>query len=182
MGLELPDMDAAAPPGIDYAGLLRAALLGVVREALARAAREGLPGEHHFYLTFATGAPGVVMPEAVRARFPDEMTVVLQHQFWNLDVGVEAFSVTLRFGGAPQRLTIPFDALTAFVDPSVPFGLKLTTEADADRMAQAEEPQAGPAHAGETLPPPAPAEAAPPAVADGPRGATVLAFPRAPRE
>jgi hypothetical protein len=118
---------AQTPPtaGFDYPLLLRGALLGLIRDLLRRVADEGFPGDHHFYLTFRTDAPGVVLSAAQRQRFPQEMTIVLQHQYWNLEVGDEAFSATLRFGGAPERLTIPFAALTGFVDPPASFGLRL---------------------------------------------------------
>ena len=126
------------PASFDYPALLHKALRGMVEELLARVAREGLPGQHHFYLTFRTRAPGVVLPEPLRRQHPDEMTIVLQHQFSGLDIGDEAFSVTLRFGGIPTRLTIPFEALTAFVDPSVSFGVRL---AEAQRpIAETAEP------------------------------------------
>ena len=124
---------------IDYPGLLRAALVEMVRRLLARVADEGLPGEHHFYLSFRTDADGVEMPAGLRQRNPREMTIVLQHQFWGLDVTDEGFSVTLRFGGTPTRLTVPWDALTAFADPSVPFGLRLAAVPEtADASAPAE--------------------------------------------
>lgn len=131
----------ADPPSFDYAALLHTALRGMVRDVLARVARDGLPGEHHFYLTFRTDAPGVAMPEPLRRKHPEEMTIVLQHQFSGLDVGEEAFSVTLRFGGVPARLTIPFEALTAFVDPSVSFGVRLATE---ERVVTGDEEPPGP--------------------------------------
>ena len=100
------------------------ALRGVVRAALIRANETGLPGNHHFYISFRTGAPGVVVPDFLRARYPEEMTIVLQHQFWGLDVEESQFAVTLSFNKTQQRLVIPFAALTAFADPSVPFGLQ----------------------------------------------------------
>jgi hypothetical protein len=109
---------------IGYGRLVQQALRGVVRSALQHAAGEGLPGEHHFYVSFRTGAEGVALPAGLAAQFPDEMTLILQHQFWNLEVHERAFSVTLRFGGQPERLTIPFEALTSFVDPSVEFALR----------------------------------------------------------
>ena len=109
---------------LDYARMVREALLDVPRQALRLAAREGLPGEHHFYVSFRTGDPGVSVSSSVRARHPDEMTVVLPHQYWDLAVGDDAFSVTLRFGGAPERLHVPYAALTAFADPSAEFGLR----------------------------------------------------------
>jgi hypothetical protein len=101
------------------------ALRQVIRRALAHVARSGLPGEHHFYLTFRTTTPGVVLSEALRAQYPDEMTIVLQNQFWNLTVHDEGFEVALSFGGARTTLGIPFHAITAFADPGVNFGLQL---------------------------------------------------------
>jgi len=114
---------------IGYDKLVDAALRGIAREALRRAAHDGLPGTHHFYLGFRTGAEGVVLPGYLTARYPDEMTIVLQHQFWELEVGEEAFSVMLSFQGRPERLTIPFAALTSFADPAVEFGLKYAAPA-----------------------------------------------------
>jgi hypothetical protein len=117
-------MDGAPPP-FDYPALVRTALVGVVRALLARVAEEGFPGGHHFYLTFATGGEGVEAPASLRRQFPDEMTIVLQHQFWNLTVDDAGFAVTLRFGGKPERLVVPWPALRAFMDPSVEFGFRL---------------------------------------------------------
>ena len=116
---------------VDYARLVREALLEVPRRALRLAAREGLPGEHHFYLSFRTGHPGVSVSPSLRARHPEEMTVVLQHQYWDLAVGDDAFSVTLRFGGVPERLHVPFAALTAFADPAAEFGLRFDRPGEA---------------------------------------------------
>jgi hypothetical protein len=109
---------------LDYARLVREALRDVPRQALRLAASEGLPGEHHFYLTFRTSHPGVAISPGLHARHPEQMTIVLQHQYWDLAVGEEAFSVTLRFGGARERLHVPFDALVAFADPAAQFGLR----------------------------------------------------------
>lgn len=114
-----------SPDSIRYDVWLEEALRGVVKRALEHTRDHGLPGEHHYYITFETGAPGVIMPDHLRALHPDEMTVVLQHQYEYLDVTGEGFSVTLRFSGRPARLDIPFSALTAFADPSVHFGLQL---------------------------------------------------------
>ena len=111
---------------IDYPALVARALRGVVRDALSQAARDGLPGEHHFYIAFRTQAEGVVVPRRLTTQYPDEMTIVLQNQFWDLVAEEEAFEVTLRFGGALERLRIPYTALTTFIDPSVPFGLDLS--------------------------------------------------------
>ncbi len=109
---------------IRYDLLTQQALRGVVRSVLADAAKKGLPGDHHFFITFDTHAEGVRMSERLRAQYPEEMTVILQHQFWDLTVSDTAFEVGLSFGGITERLYIPFDAITAFVDPSVQFGLQ----------------------------------------------------------
>lgn len=109
---------------IDYPDLLRRALLTLVREVLQRVAEEGFPGEHHAYINFRTDHPEVLMPRHLRQTHPQEMTIVLQHQFWELEAEEEEFSVTLRFDGRPARFTIPYDALRSFVDPAASFGLK----------------------------------------------------------
>jgi hypothetical protein len=125
---------------LDYEHLVREALRDVPRQALRLAASEGLPGDHHFYLTFRTSHPGVAISPGLHARHPDEMTVVLQHEYRDLAVGEEAFSVTLRFGGVPERLHVPFAALVAFADPAAEFGLRFEPE-----EARAEAPLAPPA-------------------------------------
>ena len=107
-----------------YDKMVESALRGVVREALARTASSGLPGAHHFYITFRTRFPGLAIPDYLSQQYPDEMTVVLEHQFWDLDVSEQCFAVTLSFQNKPERLTIPFDAITAFADPAVKFGLQ----------------------------------------------------------
>ncbi|MCX4198586.1 SspB family protein, partial [Methylobacterium organophilum] len=109
---------------IRYDLLVQDALRGVVRKVLTDAAREGLMGEHHFYVSFRTEAPGVRMSQALREKYPQDMTIVLQHQFWDLNVTEHAFEVGLSFSGVPERLLVPFDALSGFFDPSVQFGLK----------------------------------------------------------
>ena len=101
------------------------ALRQVIHRALELTAAEGLRGDHHFYITFRTGNPGVVVPPYLRAQHPDEMTIVLQHQFESLTVDSEMFSVVLRFNGKPEKLEIPLEAVTSFADPSVNFGLQL---------------------------------------------------------
>src|ERR1700739_3907629 len=103
---------------IRYDLLTQAALRGVVRTVLADIAKNGLPGDHHFKITFATGAPGVRLSERMRAQYTQTMTIILQHQFWDLMVRDEAFDVGLSFGGIGERLTIPFEAVTAFFDPA----------------------------------------------------------------
>ena len=108
----------------DYSAMVETALRGVVREALSRAAKSGLRGDHHFYITFHTAAPGVELPDYLRDKYPDEMTIVLQHQFWQLTLTPAAFSVGLSFHSKLERLTVPFAAITGFADPSVKFGLQ----------------------------------------------------------
>lgn len=109
---------------IRYDLLVQDALKGVVRKVLGDAARDGLPGEHHFYVSFRTDFPGVRLSTRMREKYPQDMTIVLQHQFWDLSVTEHALEVGLSFSGVPERLLIPFDALTGFFDPSVQFGLK----------------------------------------------------------
>jgi uncharacterized protein len=112
------------PDKIDYPAILQDALRDAVRRVLEQVAEHGLPGEHHFYIGFRTGFPGVEVPRHLRAQYPEEVSIVLQHQFWGLEVTPEAFSVLLNFGGSRQRLTVPFAALTSFADPSADFGLR----------------------------------------------------------
>jgi len=135
---------------IRYDILAQAALRGVVRTVLADVAKKGLPGEHHFKITFVTAAPGVRLSERMRAQYPETITIVLQHQFWDLIVRDEAFDVGLSFGGIPERLTVPFEAVTAFFDPAVQFGFQFETveavAANAEEAAmRAPERSAGPA-------------------------------------
>ena len=110
---------------MDYEGLAQEALRGVVRGALRRGLDpQGLPGAHHFYVTFKTHAPGVSAPADLLTRYPDEITIVLQHQFWDLEVEETQFQITLKFGGQPKRLLVPYAAVTRFYDPSVQFLLQ----------------------------------------------------------
>lgn len=109
-----------------YDAMAREALRGVVKNALKRVAREGLPGEHHFYITFATHAPGVDIDPELQDQYPEEMTIVLEHQFWELCANDDGFEVTLKFGGVPKYLQIPYAAITRFHDPSVGFALQFT--------------------------------------------------------
>jgi uncharacterized protein len=129
---------------IRYDLMVREALRGVVRRVLADIARNGLPGEHHFYISFDTRAEGVRISSRLRVQYPEEMTIVLQHQFWDLIVSEIAFEVGLSFGGVPERLHVPFEAIKGFFDPSVQFGLEFQV---------AEEPET--ADAPEALRPPA---------------------------
>ncbi|MBI3444693.1 MAG: hypothetical protein HY055_04910 [Magnetospirillum sp.] len=107
-----------------YDKMVEEALRSVVRDALLFAAEHGLPGEHHFYVTFRPHHPDVEASDLIKARHPDEMTIVLQHQFWDLEVTEDQFAVTLSFSGKPERLVIPFVAVTGFADPSAKFGLQ----------------------------------------------------------
>ncbi len=107
-----------------YPKMVDAALRGVVRDALKRVQEQGLRGNHHMYISFLTHYPGVVVADYLRDKYPKEMTIVLQHQFWDLEVTEEGFDLTLSFNKVPERLTIPFEAMTGFADPSVQFGLQ----------------------------------------------------------
>ena len=109
---------------IDYEGLAQDALRGVVRTVLTRIAKDGLPGEHHLYIAFDTRAAGVAISKRLREQYPDEMTIVLQHRFWDLKVHDTHFEVKLTFDDIPERLSIPFHAVKVFFDPSVPYGLQ----------------------------------------------------------
>ena len=119
---------AQDPPAQDlmrYEAMAQDALRGVVKTALKRAAApEGLPGAHHFYITFKTDAPGVSGPPDLLGKYPDEMTIVLQHQYWDLAPGETFFMVTLKFGGEPKKLSVPYAAITRFYDPSVQYLLQ----------------------------------------------------------
>ena len=128
-----------------YDKMVERALRGVVRDALARVAQEGPRGAHHFYIGFATGMPGVVIPDSLRERFPEEMTIVLQHQFWDLEIGEESFSVSLSFQKQLERLTIPFAAIRSFADPSVNFALEFAEPPTAEPKAVGSLPAPKPA-------------------------------------
>jgi uncharacterized protein len=121
---------------IRYDLLTQDALRGVIRTVLTDAATKGLPGEHHFFITFDTRAEGVRMSPRLKASYPEEMTVVLQHQFWDLTVAGEEFEVGLAFNGIPERLHIPLKAVKAFLDPSVQFALQFTVEPEAGAAKQ----------------------------------------------
>jgi len=109
---------------IQYEALTQAAKRGVMRTALRQVADNGaMPGDHHFYITFRTRAPGVKIADYIVEKYPEEMTIVIQHQFWDLEVRPERFEVVLKFSGVPQHLDIPFSAVTRFIDPSANFGL-----------------------------------------------------------
>jgi uncharacterized protein len=126
---------------IRYDLLVQEALKGVVRKVLIDA-KDGLPGEHHFYISFQTDFPGVRLSNRLRDKYPQEMTIVLQHQFWDLNVTEHTFEVGLSFSGVPERLLIPFDALTGFFDPSVQFGLKFDGQEEDEEDGIIESPPA----------------------------------------
>lgn len=119
----------ATGPTIDYAKLQQEAMRGVVRAVLQRIVKTGLPGEHHFYISFLTLAPGVILSKRLKEKYPSEMTIVLQHRFWDLIVSEDRFEVKLTFDGIPERLVVPFAAIKVFIDPSVRYGLQFDEEA-----------------------------------------------------
>lgn len=120
-----------AQDNIDYQKLTQTALRGVVKSALEIAATDGLPGEHHFFVAFSTGAPGVNISTRLRERYPEEMTIVLQHQYWGLEVGPDKFTIKLSFNNIPETLIVPYAAVKGFLDPSVQFGLQFDAPATA---------------------------------------------------
>ena len=113
---------------IDYGNLMHRAMRGLIQSVLTEVAEHGLPGAHHFFITFDTRHPEVQMADWLKERYPTEMTIVIQHWFENLTVTDEGFSITLNFGNNPEPMVIPFDALRTFVDPSVEFGLRFETQ------------------------------------------------------
>lgn len=155
-----------------YDRMVESALRGVVREALAQVAEKGLPGDHHFYLTFVTNHRGVAIPEYLRQKYPQEMTIVLQHQFFGLEVCEDRFSVSLSFSSKTERLVIPLAAISTFADPSVNFALQFQSAkegVEGDEAAEDAEASEEPAETDAK----APAEAAP---ADGAKVVALDAF------
>ena len=116
--------------GIDYGGMMHRAMQRLIADVLQAVATEGLPGDHHFFITFDTRDSGVEMADWLRERYPEEMTIVIQHWFENLEVTEQGFRITLNFGNSPEPLCVPFDALRTFVDPSVEFGLRFENHDD----------------------------------------------------
>jgi len=150
------------PDHIRYDLLTQQALRGVLRQVLIDTAKKGLVGEHHFYISFDTRADGVRLSERLKQQYPEQMTIILQHQFWDLSVSDTGFEVGLSFGGIPEKLGIPFDAVKGFFDPSVQFGLQFE-EVTADAEAAPEQtakPAAAPAPVPSASQPPAPSPAA----------------------
>ena len=142
---------------IRYDLIVQEALRDAVRKVMTNVSREGLPGEHHFFITFKTGAPGVQLSSRMRQEYPDEMTIVLQHQFWDMKVEDDYFEVGLSFRNVPEKLSIPFAALTGFADPSVQFALHFETdlggeEHGRDKAGNDSRPGAGKPKAGNPVP------------------------------
>jgi hypothetical protein len=141
---------------IRYDVLARDALRGVLRRVLTDAAEHGLPGEHHFFITFVSTAEDVKLSPRLLAQYPEEMTIILQHQFWDLVVSEDRFEVGLSFGGIPERLVVPFNSIKSFFDPSVQFGLQFESSDAATETPAANLP-AVPAPSAVTIPAPVPA-------------------------
>ena len=137
---------------IRYDVLASEAMRGVVKKVLTDAAAHGLPGEHHFFITFVSKAEGVKLSSRLLAQYPEEMTIILQHQFWDLTVLEDRFEVGLSFGGIPERLVVPFSAIKSFLDPSVKFGLQFETS---DAEVAGENLPAAPAPSAVAMPAPA---------------------------
>jgi hypothetical protein len=158
---------------IRYDVLARDALRGVLRRVLSDAAEHGLPGEHHFFITFMSKADGVKLSPRLLAQYPEEMTIILQHQFWDLVVTEDGFEVGLSFGGVPERLVVPFSSIKSFFDPSVQFGLQFEPSDTASEAPTATNLPA--------VPPSSVLPTATPAVEEPPRGnegATVVRIDR----
>jgi hypothetical protein len=142
---------------IRYDVLARDALRGVLRRVLSDAATHGLPGEHHFFITFVSKAEGVKLSPRLLAQYPEEMTIILQHQFWDLVVSEDRFEVGLSFGGVPERLVVPFHAIKSFFDPSVQFGLQFEPSEAIAETPSAPKLPAAPAPTAVAAPSPVPA-------------------------
>lgn len=166
------------PDHIRYDLLTQQALRGVVRNVLADTARKGLIGDHHFYITFDTQAPGVRLSERMRAQYPEHMTIILQHQFWDLKVSEDAFEVGLSFGGVAEKLSVPLEAIKGFFDPSVQFGLQFEEMTESEGDEQPAPPPAKPVSKKKL--PPAPVAAVP--VAAAPAAAKPEAKPEKPEQ
>ncbi|WP_170398670.1 SspB family protein [Ruegeria arenilitoris] len=121
---------------IDYGNLMHTAMRGLIKTVLTSVSDNGLPGAHHFFITFDTRQDGVELADWLRERYPEEMTIVMQHWFENLEVGDDGFAITLNFGDAPEPLYIPYSSIKTFVDPSVEFGLRFESPEDEDEIEQ----------------------------------------------
>ena len=138
---------------VRYDILVQNALRGVIRKVLSEVEKTGLPGNHHFFITFVTTAPGVRISNRIREQYPEQMTIVLQHQFWDLEVGETGFGIGLSFSDVPEKLYVPYAAVRGFYDPSVNFELEFdVAEAEADDDGEpGVEPEGAPAEGGETI-------------------------------
>jgi hypothetical protein len=178
-----PKRDGILPMATDhirYDVLARDALRGVLRRVLSDAAEHGLPGEHHFFITFLSTAEGVKLSPRLLAQYPEEMTVILQHQFWDLVVTEERFEVGLSFGGIPERLVVPFNSIKSFFDPSVQFGLQFDPSESASEAPAANLPAVAAPSALTVASPPAasPASETPDEPAKPSEGAEVVRLDR----
>jgi uncharacterized protein len=156
---------------IRYDILVQEALRGVARRVLEDAAKNGLPGDHHFFITFDTGAEGVRLSQRMQAQYPKEMTIVLQHQFWDLTVSQQGFEVGLSFGGVPERLVVPFAAIKGFADPTGGFEVKFEEVGEEAAAPAAPEVAAAPPRPEVAAAPPRPAEPQPPQLPAEPKPA-----------
>jgi uncharacterized protein len=163
---------------IRYDVLARDALRGVLRRVLTDAAEHGLPGDHHFYITFLSTAEGVKLSPRLLAQYPEEMTIILQHQFWDLVVTEDRFEVGLSFGGIPERLVVPFSSIKSFLDPSVKFGLQFEPSDAEEDEKPAKNLPAVPAAAGLPVPTTEPADHAADEPAKPGEGAEVVRLDR----
>ncbi len=127
--------------GMDYEAMVPGALRALMATALGEVAGRGLPGDHHFFITYDTRLDGVAMPESLRAQYPEVITIVLEHEFWDLKVTDDEFSVSLAFNGVPHHLVVPFDAVIGFTDPSISFGIHYNVPQAGGETATAAPPQ-----------------------------------------
>jgi uncharacterized protein len=164
---------------IRYDLLTQEALRGVVRQVLSQVQREGLPGEHHLYIAFDTGAEGVSVSKRLKEQYPEEMTIVLQYQFWDLQVTNDRFEVKLSFSNVPERLVVPFSAVKAFYDPSAQFGLQFGKPGAANDSARQHMAAALPDLVGEPEEPRSPADPAPEEAAETQNAEVVMSRPPA---
>ncbi len=142
--------------GISYGQLMHKALRQLISDVLAQVVKDGLPGEHHFYITFDTTHPGVDMAVSLKERYPEEMTIVMQDWFTDLAVMKDRFTVTLNFGNVPEPIVIPFEAIKTFVDPSVEFGLRFDAHPETGEELEPDGDDDGPPETGEPKTPPEP--------------------------
>lgn len=155
---------------IDYPAMIDNAMRSVVRTAMTQVAEHGLPGDHHFFISFLTQYPGVEISPVLKERYKEEMTIVVQHQYWDLTVGEDRFSLMLSFNNIPEKLVIPFAALTAFADPSIKFGLQFHSRDWEDEDEELHCPATG--KTGRELPPEASFDEEPPSEANPPANDT----------